>query len=106
MTPTDEVSTTLSDRLGHEVLLEPPKGTFIAWSEGVRNCPGKRFSQVEFVATMAAVFRNRYSEPVTLIDETLDQAQKRVLQVVKDSNVELLLQMRNAESVAVQWFRR
>ncbi len=38
--------------------------------------------------------------------ETLDAARGRVLEVLEDSNVELLLRMRNYDSVAVEWSRR
>ena len=95
-----------SNPLLREKLLEPQKGTFIAWSEGIRNCPGKKFSQVEFAATMAALFRNYYSEPAAVGDESLDQARHRVLRVVEDSKVVLLLQMRDAQCVALRWRSR
>ena len=82
------------------------EGTFIAWSEGTRSCAGKKIVQVEFVATMAAMFRNSHAEPVQNMGEIPDTARKRVLDVVQDSNVELLLQMRNPDSVSVRWSRR
>ena len=96
----------LSTRLAEESLLTPEKGTFIAWSEGARSCPGRKFAQVEFVATMAALFRSYRAEPISKLGETPAAARKRVLDVVKDSNVELLLQMRNPDSVSVRWSRR
>jgi len=96
----------LGTRLAQESLLTPQAGTFIAWSEGARSCPGKKFAQVEFVATMAALFRSYRAEPILKAGETPAAARKRVLDVVKDSNVELLLQMRNPDSVSVRWSRR
>ncbi|KAI7773972.1 hypothetical protein LA080_009518 [Diaporthe eres] len=36
-----------------EDLINLQKGTFLGWSEGARDCPARKFSQVEFVATMA-----------------------------------------------------
>ena len=96
----------LGSRLTHEQLLVPEKGTFAAWSEGVRSCPGKKFAQVEFVAAMAALFRNHRVEPVPRQGETLAQARSRALDVVKDSSLRLLLQMRDPSSVAVRWSRR
>ena len=89
-----------------ESLLRPEKGTFIAWSEGARSCPGKKFAQVEFVATMAALFRRFRAEPVLKAGETLTAARRRVLEVVKNSNVELLLQMRDPDSISVKWMAR
>ncbi|KAL8909702.1 MAG: hypothetical protein Q9207_000011 [Kuettlingeria erythrocarpa] len=99
-------SSDVGTRLGQETLFVPKRGSFIAWSEGARNCPGKKFAQVEFVATMAALFRDFCAEPVRKPNETLSVASDRVLNVVKDSNVELLLQMRNPEDASVKWFRR
>lgn len=96
----------LGARFAHETLLVPEKGTFIAWSEGARSCPGKKFAQVEFVATMAAVFRRFRAEPVPKAGETLAAAKERVLGVVNNSNVELLLQMRDPDSVSVKWSAR
>jgi len=96
----------LGDRLSQEQLMVPEKGTSFAWSDGARNCPGKKFAQVKFVATMAALFRDHRVQPVTRIGETLDEARNRVLNVFKDGSVELLLQMRDQNSVAVTWSRR
>ncbi|KAI9645858.1 hypothetical protein NHQ30_005294 [Ciborinia camelliae] len=92
--------------LEKETLFNPPKGTYFPWSEGIRNCPGKKFAQVEFVATLTALLQNHCAEPVPLGAESLDAARKRTLDVVKDSNVELLLQMANPKSVSVRWVER
>lgn len=102
----DNVQEDLGARLSQESLLTPEKGTFIAWSEGARSCPGRKFAQVEFVATMAALFRNFRADPVLRAGETPAIARKRVLDVVKNSNVELLLQMRDPDSVSVRWTSR
>ncbi|CAL8574175.1 hypothetical protein XPA_000143 [Xanthoria parietina] len=102
----DPPTSTLGTRFRTESIMTPPKGSFIAWSEGMRNCPGKKFAQVEFVATMATVFRNYKARPVVKHGETLDEAKVRVLNVVKNSTVELLLQMKDPDSVAVTWAPR
>ncbi len=39
-------------------LLVPPKGVFIAFSEGARACPGRRFSQIEITAVLSVIFRS------------------------------------------------
>ncbi|KAA8572233.1 hypothetical protein EYC84_002859 [Monilinia fructicola] len=95
-----------SGNLEKEALFNPPKGTYFPWSEGIRNCPGKKFAQVEFVATLTALFRSHTAEPVPNKSESLDAARKRTLDVVKDSNVELLLQMANPRSVSIRWRQR
>ena len=93
-------------QLEYEQLLTPEKGAYFAWSEGARSCPGKKFSQVEFVATMAALFRGHRVQPVPQSGETLAQARTRVLNVVKDTRMQLLLNMRDPSSVAVSWRQR
>ena len=89
-----------------EEVFKPLKGSYFPWSEGVRNCPGKRFAQVEFVAVMVALFQRHVAAPVLRGSESLDMARERVLGIVKDSNVELLLQMRDPGSVRVRWLVR
>ncbi|KAL8858263.1 MAG: hypothetical protein Q9178_005126, partial [Gyalolechia marmorata] len=94
-TPTTTIKTDLKTTFSTEKLLTPKKGTFIAWSEGLQNCPGKKFAQVEFVATMARLFKGHRAEAVPRFEgESLHDARARVLDVVRDSNVELLLGMR------------
>ncbi|MCJ1310452.1 hypothetical protein MMC25_004116, partial [Agyrium rufum] len=53
-----------------ETLLEPRKGVYVPWSDGPRVCPGRRFSQVEFVAAMAVLFqRGRRVQPKLSVGE-------------------------------------
>ncbi|KAH8704634.1 cytochrome P450 [Phaeosphaeriaceae sp. PMI808] len=88
----------------NEILVTPRKGSFIPWSEGVRNCPGKKFSQVEFVATIAALLRNWRVEPKLRPNETMDQARRRILQLVEeDTGQVLLLQMLHPERAPLVW---
>jgi cytochrome P450 len=95
-TPFDEVT-----------LLDPRRGTYIPWSEGERSCPGKKFSQVEFVATMAALFRAWRVAPVRRRGESVDEARRRIMDLVeKDSAQVLLLQMLHPERAVVSWKRR
>ena len=103
---TSEPEEDVGAQISRERLLVPRKGVYFAWSEGARGCPGKKFAQVEFVATMATLFRSHRVDPVPRKEETLDQARHRVLEVVKDTRMQLLLQMRDPDSVAVTWSRR
>ena len=89
-----------------EELVEPVRGTYFPWAEGARNCPGKKFAQVEFVAVLVALLGNHVAEPIPWSGESMEQARQRTLAVVKDSSVELLLQMRNPRSVSVRWKER
>lgn len=83
------------------------RGSFIAWSEGLRICPGKKFSQVEFVAAIATVFTNWYVGPVQLPGESIKEARRRVLKLVEeDTGQVLLLQMLHPEKAPLVWKRR
>ncbi len=106
-TVVDDLSTT-QEKLDAEALITPHKGSFIAWSEGIRNCPGKRFSQVEFLATMVALFRDWRVDPVPEAGETdLGMSRRRLLDVVEnDTGQVLLLQLLHPERTAVSWTRR
>lgn len=98
-----------SDYCHDEVLLPPPsRGNFLGWSEGARNCPAKRFSQVEWVAILAALFRDWKVKPCLLEDETLVEAQTRVLDFIeKDTDYGgLLLQLMHPERLPLAWSSR
>ena len=96
--------------LTQETLLKPQKGSFIPWSEGIRNCPGKKFSQVEFVAAMACLFREWRVEPVP---ETAGEARDpslargRFMELLeRETGKVLLLQMMVPERFGLRWVRR
>lgn len=85
----------------------PVRGAFFGWSEGARDCPGKKFSQVEFVATIATLFRDWRVEPATEEGETLGSARERVKNLIKtDSAFVLLLQMLHPERAPLVWKKR
>ncbi|XXG95845.1 hypothetical protein Hte_002116 [Hypoxylon texense] len=92
---------------GEEDFSMPVRGAFIGWSDGVRNCPGRKFSQVEFVATMASLFLNWRVDPTVAKGESLDTARRRVENLIKtDSGSVLLLQMLHPERAPSVWKKR
>ena len=104
--PTDNAATsntTTKTELSRESLYTPPKGTYVPWSEGARVCPGKKFGQVEFVASMATLFRRHRLEVMPERGESSQAARERALAAVWDSAIVLLLQMRRPESVGLRW---
>ncbi|KAL2176534.1 cytochrome P450 [Thermothelomyces heterothallicus CBS 202.75] len=91
---------------GDEILLPPPsRGNFLGWSEGARDCPGKRFSHVEWVAFLAALFRDWKVEPQLRDGETFAEARTRLLDFVEaDTGYGgLLLQLLHPERVPLVW---
>ncbi len=94
-------------RVKEEEFLQPKRGTFVRWSEGARDCPGRKFSQVEFVATIASLFRDWRVYPVTFEGETIEAARERVLELIKtDSAMVLLQQMLHPERAPLVWSKR
>ena len=93
--------------LDNESLITPLKGSFVAWSEGIRNCPGKKFSQVEFAASIACLFRGWQVSPVLQEGEDSTMATQRVKNAVEnDTGQVLLLQLLHPEQIALSWRRR
>ncbi|OTB18118.1 hypothetical protein K445DRAFT_308759 [Daldinia sp. EC12] len=92
-----------------EVLLPPPsRGNYLGWSEGARDCPGKKFSKVEWVAILAALFRDWKVEPRLLEKETFAEARTRILNFIEKETGYggLLLQLAHPEKVPLVWSRR
>lgn len=97
-------STSIPSTLDEEELITPRQGSFIGWSDGSRDCVGRKFSQVEFVATLARLFRDWRVDPVTLGEENLESARERVKNLIKtDSRMVLLLQMLHPERAPLRW---
>ncbi|KAH8772005.1 putative cytochrome P450 [Diaporthe sp. PMI_573] len=92
-----------------EILLPAPsRGNHLGWSEGSRDCPAKRFSQVEWVALLASMFRDWKVEPLRHETETCEESETRVLDFI-EKNTEyggLLLQLMHPERVPLVWSRR
>ncbi|EMR85189.1 putative cytochrome p450 protein [Botrytis cinerea BcDW1] len=89
-----------------EKLWTAPKGSYMPWSEGPRGCPGKKFSQVEFVAAMAGLFHRHRVEIVKEDGENQEEAEKRVKALLDDSAMVLLLQLMKSEKVGLRWVRK
>jgi cytochrome P450 len=76
----------IDNKTGKETLISPPEGAgFVAWSHGPRICPGKKFSQVEFVSVLASMLKVYRIEPASRGMEQGEEARARLLSVVKDS---------------------
>lgn len=100
-------NTSTPSKPGEEDIINMQRGTFLGWSEGARDCPGRKFSQVEFVATMATLFREWTVEPVLLQGERPGDARKRVLDLIhNESQPVLLLQMLHPEKAPLVWKKR
>jgi len=84
-------------------LIQPPPGMFNPWTAGPRVCPGKKFSQVEFVAVLARLFQKGRVRPKFEVGENAEDAFKRVKRVVADSILDVTLHMVHPEKVRLVW---
>lgn len=91
---------------GREDFYTPPEGCYSPFSEGARSCPGRKFAQVEHVAIMATLFRNHGVQPVLRAGESMEQALRRIMDVVEDKGVVLLMQMLHPEKAVLEWRKR
>jgi cytochrome P450 len=78
---------------------------FFPWASGKNVCPGKRFSQVELVAALAAMFRDHRIDPVPEAGESMDEARTRVGVLSEDIEMRLLNEMREPEKLGLRWRR-
>lgn len=63
-----------------------------------------KMSQVEFVATMATLFRRARCEVLPLTaKETQVEGRKRLVDMMEDSISKLTLQVRDAKEVKLRW---
>ncbi|PSN65279.1 cytochrome P450 [Corynespora cassiicola Philippines] len=80
-----------SSSIDDEIFVTPRKGVYIPRSDRVHNYPGKKFSQIEFVASLATLLKDHYIEPKPLPNEAMNQARHRVLKLVEEDTGQVLL---------------
>lgn len=93
---------------GAEEIINHKEESFLGWSEGARNCPARKFPQVEFVATIATLLRDWRVDPVPVdTRESEQKARDRVMDLINnDSGAVLLLQMLHPERATLSWSKR
>ena len=123
-----------STTTGEKELLQPEAGTFAPWITGPRACPGKKFSQVEFVRVVAEMVRGGkrvevVPEPkrktkgegrgwwsgekidtggkgLAGVIESPEEARARVKRILdEDSTILLTLKVTGAERIGLRWTR-
>ncbi|CAG8952157.1 hypothetical protein HYFRA_00000896 [Hymenoscyphus fraxineus] len=95
-----------SQLLENEEFLTPPKGQFVPWSDGLRICPGKKFSHVEFVGVLSIWLWKHRIEVVPNPGESKKEARKRTIDVVNDSVMTINLGIRDRTSVKLRFVKR
>ena len=88
-----------------ERVVTPGRCTYFPWAEGGHNCPGNKFSQVEFVAVMAKLLLHHRVRAVFEPGETRGQTRHRILATTQDVDLQLLLRMKDADQVRLSCVR-
>ena len=93
--------------MAKETFIEPEAGTFIPWADGPRECVGRKFSQVEFVAVLAKLFRHYRVRPVVENGEDEADGRRVLARMVDDSAISAItLQMLEPRRRSLRWERR
>jgi cytochrome P450 len=92
---------------GQEELANAPEGAmFIGWVFGPRVCPGKKFSQVEFVAVIAFLLSKFRLEVLRKEGEDEEMARARVFLVLKEKVFNVSAHLKQPEDVGVRFVPR
>ncbi|KAF5265263.1 hypothetical protein FOXYS1_3916 [Fusarium oxysporum] len=84
-----------------EKLAPTPTGAFLPWAAGPRVCPGKKFSQVEFVAVMACLLKEYTVEPDAEGD-LKEAASRALMEEAKQSSFNFLLKVKHPEKIKLR----
>ena len=93
--------------MANEQFIEPEAGTYVPWADGPRECVGRKFSQVEFVAVLAGLFREYSVRPVLMDGEDDADGRRELARMVDNSAISAItLQMLEPRSRALRWERQ
>lgn len=97
----NEADIPLFDR---EVLLKPLRTVYMSWLDGSHVCPGRKFSQVEYVGLMVGLLGGHYVEPAReTLGEDIEHARQRTKDCLADSGTKLVFEMLRPETVPLVW---
>ena len=91
---------------GVESLHVPDIGMFLPWIGGPRVCPGKKFSQVEFVAIVAQILSQYRIEPLPKQAEDDESARRRLLSVLDDKFFHISAHLKRPDDAGVRFVPR
>lgn len=91
---------------GKETLKVPEQVLFMPWIAGPRVCPGKKFSQVEFVAVVVELLSKYRVELVSEVGETKAATRARVLSVMEEKYFNVSSHFRKPEAASIRFVER
>ncbi|KAF4629650.1 hypothetical protein G7Y89_g8493 [Cudoniella acicularis] len=86
-----------------ETISTTEQSRYLPWLDGPQNCPGRRFSLVEFVAVIGYLLRDHRVQVVRKVNESFEEAQRRALACAEDCSFQTLLRMRCEKLVELVW---
>jgi cytochrome P450 len=86
-----------------EGIIQPPPGMYNPWTAGPRVCPGKKFSQAEFMAVIARLVQKGWVALKLEAGKKQEDAFKRTKYVVADNVLDLTLHVTHPEKVRLVW---
>lgn len=90
--------------LDREALLKPPRTVYMSWLDASHVCPGKKFSQVEYVGLIVSLLGTHYVEPAKESpDEDIEHARQRTKDCLADSGTKLVFEMLRPETAPLVW---
>lgn len=102
--PTSSVTIPIPNSVPQAPNLQPPtKGAFLPWSVGPRICPGMKMAQVEFLSVIWTLFREYRVEAAHVGNESKEDAELRLGNVILDSEPRITLQMRKPRDAFMTW---
>lgn len=82
--------------LEYGTIHKPVRGSFIPFSDGVRACMGKKFSQVEFVVALSILFRDYRMELAPIQpQESMAERRQRAEQALEGSSSFITLSLQD-----------
>lgn len=97
-------------KTGLETIAPPPAGAvFLGWSTGPRVCPGKKFSQVEFVAVIATLLHRFRLEPLVMKEMGMRNsadATRALMDTVQKSQMVITTKMISPQTAGITLVRR
>ncbi|KAF1847237.1 putative cytochrome P450 [Cucurbitaria berberidis CBS 394.84] len=91
---------------GEEELVVPEGPLYAPFMMGPRVCPGKKFSQVEFVAVLARVLMDWRVEVVRGVGESEEHARLRLMSVVEEKKFNVSAHLKRPEDARVRFVRQ
>ena len=92
---------------GEEILAGPPKDAgYLPWLTGPRRCPGKKFSQVEFVAVIGSLLSRYEIEPLARAGQSPALAREKLVDVTNEFYFNISAHLRRPREARVRFVQR